>query len=115
MSCLPNIKITKEIYDRRARENEWGALQIQIDRMITNLNHPLDITEFFRCLQISLTNRQGMIPDLTPEHINIQEDVNLLEILISNTCRSYKLDGKEIRKIKLMSLQMSILKLKVER
>lgn len=76
------MKLSPQAVALRIRENEWDALQRDLDDLVLNRNFPLDIPKILECLQASLTKRQGFLQLESVEHKDIQRDVDALEVLI---------------------------------
>lgn len=107
---LPVMKLSPQIVALRIRENEWVALERTIDDLVLNRNYPPDIPKMLECIQASLTKRQGLIPADTLEHINIQQDVNVLEALINSMTIHHESDGLIQRAEKLEVLKIAVSK-----
>lgn len=109
-----NIIVTPTIMNKRIRENKWDALCRALDDIILDPDYPIDLPEIMKCIQASLTNKLGLITDeFSSLHINIQEDVNLLDIIGGHIDRNHEVDGAETRKRRLLILQAAVLKLQV--
>lgn len=79
---MPVMKLSPQIVALRIRENEWDALERDLDDLVLNRNYPLDIPKILGCIQASLTNRQGFLSIEDDEHKDIQKDVDALDVLI---------------------------------
>ncbi|QOJ19512.1 MAG: hypothetical protein HRU77_01650 [Gammaproteobacteria bacterium] len=104
------MKLSQQAVALRIRENEWDALERDLDNLVLNRSYPLDIPKMLECIQESLTKRQGFIPANTIEHVNIQQDVNVLEALINNMTLNHETDGLMQRAVKLEDLKIAVSK-----
>lgn len=104
------MKLSPQIVALRIRENKFDALQRDLDDLVMDFGHPIEIPKMLGLLQASLTKRQGMIPADTLEHINIQQDVNLLEALINGMTIHHESDGLIQRAVKLEDLKIAVSK-----
>ena len=112
MIKIANIRMTPDIMNRRIRGNKWDALCRALDDVILDPDYPIDLPEIIKCIQASLTTRLGLITDeFSPLHINIQEDVNILDAVGGSIDRNHEIDSMKTRKVKLLLLQAAILKL----
>ena len=110
---LPVIRLSAKQMERRIRENQWDNLGRCIDDLIMDREYPLDVTEFLKWLQHSLTTRQGLIDDFSQEHQNIQQDVNILDTLILWMDCNYESDGYQTRVDRVEKLKAAFEKLEV--
>ena len=110
---LPAIKLSPAQFDRRIRENLWDQLGRSIDDLVMDREYPLDVTEFLKWIQSSLTKRQGIIDDFSQEHHNIQQDVNILDALILWMDCSHESDGYQARVERVAKLKAAFEKLEV--
>lgn len=110
---LPVMHLSSQAVALRMRENQWDILSGDIDNLILDRRYPLDVSEFLKCLQASLTKRQGFIDGNSQEHKNIQQDVNVLEALITSMQLNHESDGLIQRTEKLEQLKIAIARLKV--
>ncbi|MDC8446063.1 MAG: hypothetical protein LV471_09095 [Nitrosomonas sp.] len=97
----------------RIRENQWDQLGRAIDDLVMNREYPLDVTEFLKWLQASLTKRQGIIDEFSQEHQNIQQDVNILDALLLWMDCNYESDGYQTRVERVAKLKAAFEKLEV--
>lgn len=81
---LPVMKLSPRDVALRIRENQYEALQRDMDDLVLNRDFPLEIPKILLCLQASLTKRLGFLPLESFEHKDIQRDVNALEELIDH-------------------------------
>lgn len=107
---LPVMKLSSETVKLRIRENQFDALQRDLDDLVLNQNYPLDIPKVLECIQAALTKRQGFLPFDSFEHTNIQQEVNVLEVLINNMTLNHETDGVIQRAEKLEDLKIAISK-----
>lgn len=105
---LPVMKLSSRQVALRIRENQWDALGIAIDDLVMNREYPLDVTEFLKWLQFSLTKRQGFLDEFSQEHQNIRQDVNILDALILRMDRNHESDCAKTRAEKLARLKEAI-------
>ncbi|MBV6447252.1 hypothetical protein [Nitrosomonas sp.] len=107
---MPVMKLSPQIVALRIRENKFDALQRDLDDLVLDWGYQIDIPRILGCLQASLTKRQGLIPEDTLEHINIQQDVNVLEALINGMTIHHETDGLILRAGKLEDLKIAVSK-----
>jgi hypothetical protein len=81
---MPVMKLSQQAVALRIRENEWDALERDLDDLVLNHDYPLEVPKILKCLQASLTNRLGFLPLESSEHKDIQRDVDALEVLINH-------------------------------
>ena len=81
---LPVMKLSPRDVALRIRENQYEALQRDMDDLVLNLDFPLEPQKILQCLQASLTKRLGFLPLESFEHKEIQRDVDALEVLIDH-------------------------------
>lgn len=110
---MPVMKLSQQAVALRIRENEWVALERAIDDLVLNRNYPLDIPKVLECIQASLTKRQGFMPANTLEHVNIQQDVNVLQALIESMTLDHQTDGVLLRAEKLENLKSAIARVRL--
>lgn len=110
---LPVMKLSSKQVALRIRENQWDQLSIAIDDLVMNREYPLDVSEFLKCLQASLTKRQGLIDEFSQEHRNIQQNVNILDAFILCVDCTYESAGVATRTEKLAKLKSTITNLEV--
>lgn len=105
---LPVMKLSPQIVALRIRENEWDALERDLDDLVLNRDYQLDIPRILGCIQASLTKRQGFIPHESLEHSNLQQDVNILEVLKEHMKLNHENDGLLQRAEKLEALKIAV-------
>lgn len=105
---LPVMKLSPQAVALRIRENEWDALQRDLDDLVLSRDYPLDIPKVLECIQAALTKRQGFLSLESVEHKNIQQDVNVLEALINHMTLNHGTDGLIQRAEKLEDLKIAV-------